>query len=131
MLRRTNRAVLYGLGGLVALAAVALLGLAQVDWARAAGGETTIHLVQKNGFFESQDAMYPLKAGDYAFEVVNASGRDVGFQLQDAKTGKTLVVAPLKIGETKTFKAKLAAGDFRYRCPINPTPWYDFSVDKS
>ena len=130
MIRHTHRAVPYGLGALVALVGVALLALAQVDQARA-GGETTIHLVQKNGYFESKEAMYPLKAGDYAFEVVNDTGRDVGFQVQAIKGGKTLAIGPMKIGETKTFKVTLAAGDYRYRCPINPTPWYDFSVDKS
>ena len=130
MFRRTNKAVAYGLGGLVAVCALALLGVMQVDSARA-GSETTIHLVQKNGYFESKDAMYPLKAGDYTFEVANESGRDVGFQVQEIKGGKTLAMGPLKIGETKSFKVKLAAGDYRYRCPINPTPWYDFSVDKS
>ncbi|MEW6684342.1 MAG: hypothetical protein AB1451_15705 [Nitrospirota bacterium] len=129
MFRRTSTAVKYALGGLVAMGGIALLSLAPVDQARA-GSEITIHLVQKNGFFESKDSMYPLKAGEYAFEVANDTGRDVGFQLQDPKTGKTLILGPLKIGETKTFKAKLAAGDYRYRCPINPTPWYDFSVDK-
>ena len=129
MLRRTNTAVKYGLGGLVALCALALIGVMQVDSARA-GSETTIHLVQKNGYFESKEAMYPLKSGDYTFEVVNDTGRDVGFQVQDSKSSKTLVLRPLKIGETKSFKIKLATGDYRYRCPINPTPWYDFSVDK-
>ena len=129
MFRRTNTAVTYGFGGLVALCALVLIGVMQVDSARA-GGETTIHLVQKNGYFESKDAMYPLKAGEYTFEVANESGRDVGFQVQAIKGGKTLAMGPLKIGETKSFKVTLAAGDYRYRCPINPTPWYDFSVDK-
>ena len=130
MFRRTNTALKYGFGGWVALCALALIGVMQVDSARASG-ETTIHLVQKNGYFESKDAMYPLKAGDYTFEVANESGRDVGFQVQEIKGSKTLTMGPLKIGETKSFKVKLATGDYRYRCPINPTPWYDFSVDKN
>lgn len=34
----------------------------------------------------------------------------------------------LEPGQTKEYKVEIGKDGFRYRCPINPTPWYDVSV---
>ncbi|MGH7259805.1 MAG: hypothetical protein ACREI9_03875 [Nitrospiraceae bacterium] len=91
---------------------------------------TSIHLTQKNGYFEAQEVLTNLQSGEYEFVVSNASGKNVGFQIQKIEGGKTLVLGLLKVGETKSFKTHLENGDHRYRCPINPTPWYEFGVGR-
>ena len=39
--------------------------------------------------------------------------------------GMGLYVEP---GETRTTVVQIGSNGFRYRCPINPTPWYDLDV---
>lgn len=88
------------------------------------GGVTTIHLDEYNGYFTAKETLAPLKAGTYEFIVSNKAGKLVGFQIQDAKTHEQLDMFPLEPGETKTSRVVITTSGFRYRCPINPTPWY-------
>ena len=68
--------------------------------------------------------------GEYEFVISNKADKDklVGFWLQDGKTHDFLDKFPLKPGETRTIIATINENGFRYRCPINPTPWYDVGV---
>lgn len=91
-------------------------------------GVTTIHLDQYAGYIASKETFFGLKAGLYDFVVTNKSGRQVGFQLQDLKSKENLAKVGLGPGETKTVRAKISADGFRFRCPVNPTPWYDIDV---
>jgi len=78
--------------------------------------------------FSAKETLAALKPGEYEFVVTNRSGKKVGFELQDLKTNARLDIFPLNPGETRTSLVKIGAGGFRYRCPINPTPWYEVSV---
>ncbi|HJW08066.1 MAG TPA: hypothetical protein VJ483_00430 [Holophagaceae bacterium] len=91
-------------------------------------GVTIIHLDQYAGYFASQETLAGLKPGTYEFVVTNKAGRQVGFQVQDLKTGENLVRQGLAPGETKHVRATITAHGFRYRCPVNPTPWYDIDT---
>jgi len=95
-------------------------------------GVTTIHLTEYNGYFSSPETLVKLKPGKYKFIIQNKSGKLVGFWLQDAKSHKFLDKFPIEKGETRTTDVvNITENGFRYRCPINPTPWYDVAVDKS
>jgi hypothetical protein len=119
----------FALGTLTAvcLAAVAAytvpLGFAQEE-----GKATRIHLVEHNGYFAARETLMDLAPGQYVFEVKNEAGKLVGFQLQDLKSQDTLAMGMVKKGETKEFSAEIKGNGFRYRCPINPTPWYEVSL---
>jgi len=91
---------------------------------------TTIHLDQYNGYFAAKETLAGLKAGEYEFVVSNKAGKLVGFELRDLVTGERLQMFPLKPGETHTAKVAISKNGFRYRCPINPTPWYEVSVSE-
>lgn len=93
-----------------------------------AAGPTRITLDEYNGYFSAKETLAALKPGEYEFVVTNRSGKKVGFELQDLKTNARLDIFPLNPGETRTSLVKIGAGGFRYRCPINPTPWYEVSV---
>lgn len=97
---------------------------------RAANPVTTIHLDQYNGYFAAKETLTGLKPGEYEFVVSNKAGKMVGFELRDLVTGERLEMFPLKPGETHTAKVAITSNGFRYRCPINPTPWYEVSVNK-
>lgn len=88
-------------------------------------GVATIHMDQYSGYIATDETLASLKAGTYRFVVTNKSNKLVGFQVQNFKTQKTLDKFPLEPGETKSTVVEITADGFRYRCPINPTPWYD------
>ncbi|MBI2379453.1 MAG: hypothetical protein HYV16_01670 [Gammaproteobacteria bacterium] len=85
----------------------------------------TIHLEEYNGYFSAKETLAGLKPGKYRIEVSNKAGKLVGFQIQNAKTHEQLDMFPLEVGETKTTEVTVTEDGFRYRCPINPTAWYD------
>lgn len=88
-------------------------------------GVTTINLDQHNGYFSARETLSGLKPGKYRFVVTNKTSKVVGFQIQDYKTQKVLDMFPLDPGKTRTSEVDISENGFRYRCPINPTPWYD------
>lgn len=113
----------------LALAAFALFA----DVAYAAGpsttdGITTIHLDEHNGYFSAQETLAGLKPGKYRFVVSNKADKMVGFQIQDGASHAPLDMFPLEPGQTRETVLDVGAGGFRYRCPINPTPWYEVNV---
>ena len=94
-----------------------------------------IRLEQTKGEFQTQELT--LLAGDYQFEIANNGvDHEVGFVLvpkgkYDAKDHiKTAyVTAPVANGtSSKTNVVQLAAGDYEYFCPLNPTPKYSLKV---
>jgi len=88
-------------------------------------GITTIHLDQYGGYFSAKETLADLKPGKYKFIVANKAGKVVGFQIQDNISHKTLDMFPLDPGQTKSTVVQISDDGFRYRCPINPTPWYE------
>jgi hypothetical protein len=94
-------------------------------------GVTTIHLDQYGGYFAAQETLADLKPGKYRFVVNNKAGKLVGFQIQDAVTHEPLDMFPLEPGTSRTSEVTISANGFRYRCPINPTPWYEVDTLKS
>lgn len=93
-------------------------------------GVTTIHLDEYSGYFSAQETLVDLKPGEYEFVVTNRADKLVGFWLQDGKTQAFLDKFPLEPGQTRTARVTLTENGFRYRCPINPTPWYEVGVSK-
>lgn len=93
-----------------------------------AAGPKTIHLDEYNGYFAAKETLASLEPGEYTFVVTNKAEKVVGFLLQDGKTHERLDMFPLEPGETRSTTVKISDNGFRYRCPINPTPWYDVSV---
>lgn len=49
----------------------------------------------------------------------------VGFQIQNFKSHETLDMFPLEPGESRESIVAVSTDGVRYRCPINPTPWYE------
>jgi hypothetical protein len=90
-----------------------------------ADGVTVIHLDEYNGYFAAEETIVELKAGEYEFVVTNKADKLVGFQVQHLQTRETLDMFPLEPGETRTSRVTITSEGARYRCPINPTPWYD------
>jgi hypothetical protein len=103
------------------LVTTAMAGLPQTR----ADGVTVIHLDEYNGYFSAQETLASLKAGDYEFVVTNKADKLVGFQIQELGSNKQLDMFPIEPGETRTSKVTISDAGVRYRCPINPTPWYD------
>ena len=93
-------------------------------------GITTIHIDEYNGYFAVQETLASLKPGKYKFIINNKADKVVGFLLQDAVTHEKLDMFPLDPGQTKSTVVQISENGFRYRCPINPTPWIDVSVKK-
>lgn len=93
-------------------------------------GVTTIHLTEYNGYFAAKETLTDLKPGEYDFVVTNKAGKFVGFNVQDQKTHELLGGFGLNPDETKTTRVTVTANGFRYRCPINVTPWYDVDMSK-
>ncbi|MEX1994737.1 MAG: hypothetical protein WD929_08745 [Steroidobacteraceae bacterium] len=89
-----------------------------------------IHLDQYNGYFSAEETLSGLQPGTYEFVVTNRAGKLVGFQVQNIRTHETLALFPLQPGETQSTLVEVTADGVRYRCPINPTPWYDLDVIK-
>jgi hypothetical protein len=92
-------------------------------------GVIKIVLDEYNGYFSARDTLVGLKSGNYEFVVTNKSDKLVGFWLQDGKTQEQLDKFPLEPGETGTTRVQISSNGFRYRCPINPTPWYEVAVE--
>ncbi|PIQ36537.1 MAG: hypothetical protein COW59_11920 [Lysobacterales bacterium CG17_big_fil_post_rev_8_21_14_2_50_64_11] len=118
---------------LLAAAALALAVLITLPTSRAAtpttvDGITTIHLDQYNGYFAATETLAGLKPGKYRFVVTNKAGKMVGFQIQDGSSHRQLDMFPLEPGQTRDSVVDIGEGGFRYRCPINPTPWYEVDV---
>lgn len=116
------------------LLATLVLGLACTAGVSAAtpetvDGVTRIHLEQHNGYFSAKETLAGLKPGTYEFVITNSAGKLAGFQITDAD-GKALDMFPLEPGETRTSRVEITEGGFRYRCPINPTPWYEVGVSR-
>ena len=114
---------------LVALA-LGLAGLAAAGTPVTEDGVTTIHLDEFNGYFAADETLAGLKPGKYRFEVTNKADKVVGFLLQDGVTHERLEMFPLDPGQTRETLVTITENGFRYRCPINPTPWYDVAVSK-
>jgi hypothetical protein len=90
-----------------------------------ADGVTVIHLDEYNGYFAAEETLASLKPGAYEFVVTNKSDKLVGFQIQELSNHTQLDMFPLEPGETRTSAVTISSSGVRYRCPINPTPWYD------
>lgn len=118
-----------------ALLTTLVLSLALIAGAAQAGtpetnaeGVTVIHLDEYNGYFAAEETLASLKPGTYEFVVSNKAGKLVGFQIQDATTQETLDMFPLEPGETRSSIVEITTNGFRYRCPINPTSWYELDI---
>jgi hypothetical protein len=109
---------------------LAVAGLASAATPSTENGVTTIHLDEYNGYFAAQETLVDLKPGEYEFVITNKANKLVGFWLQDGETHEFLDKFPLEAGQTRTARVTLTEHGFRYRCPINPTPWYEVSVSK-
>lgn len=91
---------------------------------------TVIHLDQYNGYFAARETLADLKPGAYEIVVTNKSGKLAGFQVQAMGSKETLDMFPLEPGAVKTSRIQVGADGFRFRCPINPTPWYEIDSIK-
>jgi len=109
---------------------LAVAGTSGAATPKTENGVTTIHLDEYNGYFAAQETLVDLKPGEYEFVIANKADKLVGFWLQDSKTSEFLEQFPLQPGQTRTTRVTLTENGFRYRCPINPTPWYDVAVSK-
>ena len=109
---------------------LAVAGFAGAATPATENGVTTIHLDEHNGYFAAQETLEDLKPGEYEFVISNKANKLVGFWLQDGKTHVFLDQFPLEPGQTRTTRVTLTENGFRYRCPINPTPWYEVGVNK-
>lgn len=94
-------------------------------------GVTVIHLDQHGGHFSAKETLASLKAGKYEFVISNKTDKLVGFQIQNFKTQETVDMFPLEVGETKSSIVTVTTDGVRFRCPINPTPWYDLDNVKT
>lgn len=112
------------------LTALFVTGAANAAPPETVDGVTTIHLNEFNGYFAADETLASLKPGNYQFVVTNKAKKLVGFLLQDGVTHERMDMFPLEPGESRTVLAKITENGFRYRCPINPTPWYEVSVSK-
>ncbi len=108
--------------------AVPGLGLASTPVTK--DGVTTIHLDEYNGYFTAKETLAGLKPGKYRFIITNKADKLVGFLLQDGVTHERMDMFPLEPGESRSITVNITENGFRYRCPINPTPWYDVGVSK-
>ncbi len=75
-----------------------------------------------------------LKAGDYVFRVTNANvPYELGFWLRGSGLGRVTLPSVsgggLTEGVTKDYAISLKPGEYRYSCPLNPTPDYVLIVE--
>ncbi len=98
----------------------------------------TVSLEQTKGKFSTESLS--LETGLYQFDIANNNvGHDVGFVL--VPKGKydatdhiqaAYVTAPVANGSSsKTSYVQLAAGEYEYFCPMNPTPKYALTVHEA
>ncbi len=96
-----------------------------------------VELHQTPGAFTSESLS--LESGQYQFNIVNDNvGHEVGFVLvpkgkYDASDHikEAYVTAPVATGKTvKSNVVTLAAGEYEYFCPLNPTPKYSLTVNE-
>jgi len=94
-----------------------------------------VNLEQITGKFTTENLT--LTAGDYQFNIANNGvDHEVGFVLvpkgkYDAENHikSAYVKAPVATGKTSTTDVvSLAAGEYEYFCPLNPTPKYTLTV---
>ena len=111
-------------------AALFATGVSFADVPQTVNGVTTIHLQEYNGYFTAEETLAGLKAGEYEFIVENKANKLVGFWLQDPVTKEFLEQTPIEVGETFKTRVLITENGFQYRCPINPTPWYEVGVSK-
>lgn len=75
-----------------------------------------------------------LKAGDYIFRITNRDvPYDLGFWLRgDGLAGRVRLPSVsgggLSPGATRDYAVTLKPGNYRYSCPLNPTPDYRLTV---
>ena len=93
-------------------------------------GVTVIHLDEYSGYFSAEETLASLKAGEYEFVITNRSDKLVGWQLQNNTTREHLDGFPLEPGETRVSRVTVTTDGVRFRCPINPTPWYELDTIK-
>jgi len=117
----TMRTAIFGL----LLAALLIPAAAHAGKPPTENGVTVIHLDEYNGYFAAEDTLGGLEPGRYKFVVTNKAGKVVGFQVQHMATHDTLTKFPLEPGQTKSATVRVTEAGVRYRCPINPTPWYN------
>ncbi len=115
---------------LLLAATLALPGISLATTPTTKDGITTINLNQYNGYFAADETLAALKPGKYRIIVTNKADKLVGFLLQDGVTHKQLDMFPLEPGQSRSTTFTVSENGFRYRCPINPTPWYDVGVSK-
>ncbi len=118
------------LQGFVLLVALTATGISLAATPTTKDGVTTIRLDEFNGYFAAQETLVSLKPGVYDFVVNNKAGKLVGFWLQDNVTKEFLFKSPLEKDQSLTARVTLTENGFRYRCPINPTAWYEVGVSK-
>ena len=111
-------------------AAILASGISFADLPKTVDGVTTIHLQEYNGYFAAEETLAGVKAGEYEFIVENKTNKLVGFWLQDGVTQEFLARTPIEVGETFRTRVTVTDNGFRYKCPINPTPWYEVGVSK-
>lgn len=113
------------LNAFILIATTTFAVVAHADLPTTKDGVTTIHLDQYGGYFDAKETLASLKAGTYEFVVTNKTNKVVGFQIQNYKTHEQLDKFPLEPNQTRISRVEITDDGFRYRCPINPTPWYD------
>ena len=113
---------------LIALFTLVLTSALMAATPRTENGVTTIHLDQYNGYFAAEETLSGLQPGSYRFVITNKADKVVGWQIQNAASHEQLDMFPLQPGQTGTSEVEITADGFRYRCPINPTPWYEVGV---
>ena len=91
---------------------------------------TRIHMVEHNGYFATSETLMNLEPGHYIFEVKNEAGKMAGFLVQDLETEEVLAMGAIEPGQKREYEVEISAAGFRYRCPINPTPWYEVNVGR-
>ena len=117
------------------IASLLVAGMSATSWGDTPttrdDGVTVIHLDEYNGYFAADETLASLRAGEYEFVVTNRADKLVGFQIQDLESRTNLDMFPLEPGQTRISRVTIGEDGVRYRCPINPTPWYDLDVIKS
>lgn len=113
---------------IASLFALLMASAVVADTPQTENGVTTIHLDQYNGYFAAEETLSGLQPGSYRFVITNKADKVVGWQIQNAASHEQLDMFPLQPGQTGTSEVEITGDGFRYRCPINPTPWYEVGV---